>query len=151
MSEAKTGSEAKMGDTVSVHYTGTFTDGEVFDSSRDREPLSFTLGESQVIPGFEDAVLGMQPGESKQTTIPANRAYGEHRDELVFTVGREELPADFEPVLDESYQMVQPDGQMIPLTVKSIAPESVTFDANHPLAGQDLNFDIQLVNIGQAA
>lgn len=139
--------QAKSGDTVTVHYTGTLTDGSVFDSSQDREPLQFTLGGGQVIPGFEHAVHGMQPGETKRTTISADRAYGVYRDDLIFTVERAQLPDGLNPSVGEQYQMRQPDGQVVIVTVNDIDAGEVTFDANHPLAGQDLTFEIELVGI----
>ncbi|HWQ13604.1 MAG TPA: peptidylprolyl isomerase [Roseiflexaceae bacterium] len=139
--------QAKSGDTVAVHYTGTLSDGTVFDSSRDRDPLTFTLGAGQVIPGFEDAVRGMQPGETRTTTIPAGQAYGERDEDLVFEVERSHLPPNLAPEVGEQYQMRQQDGQTIVVTVQDVSPDHVTFDANHPLAGQDLTFDLELVSI----
>lgn len=137
--------QAKIGDTVQVHYTGTLTDGTVFDSSVGNDPLEFTLGSGQVIPGFEQAVIGMQVGESKQATISPDQAYGPQREELIFTVGRAQLPDSFAPRIGDQYQMTQPNGQAILVSVRDISPEGVTLDANHPLAGMDLTFDIQLV------
>ncbi len=139
---------AKQGDTVHVHYTGTLEDGTEFDSSRDREPLTFTLGEGQVIAGFDQAVLGMQSGESKRVTIPADEAYGQYEDDLVFEVERAQLPASFAPTLGEQYQMQQANGQTMIVTVSEISNDSVTLDANHPLAGYDLTFDLELVSVG---
>jgi peptidylprolyl isomerase len=139
--------QAKSGDTVAVHYTGTLADGTVFDSSRGREPLSFTLGGGQVIPGFEEAVMGLSPGESRTTTIPSDQAYGEHQPDLVFAVDRDQLPPGMSPEVGEQYQMRQGDGQVMVVTVQEVEPGHVTFDANHPLAGQDLTFDLELVSI----
>jgi peptidylprolyl isomerase len=139
--------QAKSGDTVSVHYTGMLADGTVFDSSQNREPLVFTIGSGQVIPGFEQAVIGMQPGETRETKIPSDQAYGEHNDDLVFDVDRDQLPDDLSPSVGDQYQMRQPDGQTVIVTVQDVTPEQVTFDANHPLAGEDLTFDIELVSI----
>ncbi len=139
--------QAKSGDTVSVHYTGTLTDGTVFDSSQNREPLVFTIGSGQVIPGFEQAVVGLEPGQTREATIPATQAYGEHNDDLIFDVDRSQLPSDMSPSVGEQYQMRQPDGQAMIVTVQDVTPEQITLDANHPLAGQDLTFDIQLVSI----
>lgn len=139
---------AKQGDTVHVHYTGTLEDGTEFDSSRDREPLVFTLGEGQVIAGFDEAVLGMQSGETKRVTIPADEAYGQYEDDLVFEVDRTQLPANFAPTLGEQYQMEQASGQTMVVTVSDVSNDSVTLDANHPLAGYDLTFDLELVSIG---
>ncbi|MEN9934548.1 MAG: hypothetical protein RLZZ387_1127 [Chloroflexota bacterium] len=139
--------QAKSGDTVSVHYTGTLNDGTVFDSSRGRDPLVFTLGTGQVIPGFEQAVLGLNQGETCKTTIPADQAYGSRQEDLTFEVGRDQLPPGMSPSVGEQYQMRQPDGQMIVVTVSDVTPSEVTFDANHPLAGQDLTFELELVSI----
>ena len=138
---------AKQGDTVHVHYTGTLEDGTEFDSSRDREPLVFTVGEGQVIAGFDQAVLGMQSGESRRVTIPADEAYGQYEDDLVFEVDRGQLPASFAPTLGEQYQMQQANGQTMVVTVSEITNDSVTLDANHPLAGYDLTFDLELVSV----
>lgn len=139
--------QAKSGDTVAVHYTGTLDDGTVFDSSRSRDPLTFTLGTGQVIRGFEDAVLGMAPGEVRTTNIPPDEAYGERREELVFEVERNQLPPDMSPEVGEQYQMRQADGQTFVVTVQDISADNVIFDANHPLAGQTLTFDLELVSI----
>lgn len=139
---------AKQGDTVHIHYTGTLEDGTEFDSSRDREPLVFTLGEGQVIAGFDQAVLGMQSGETKRVTIAADEAYGQYEDDLVFEIDRAQLPASFAPVLGEQYQMEQGNGQTMVVTVREMSNDSVTLDANHPLAGYDLTFDLELVSVG---
>lgn len=138
--------QAKSGDTVRVHYTGTLEDGSVFDSSQGGDPLEFTLGGGQVIAGFEDAVTGMEPGESKRVTIPAAEAYGPRRDELMIEVGRQELPADMAPEVGQRLQMVQGE-QAVVVTIREVGEESVTLDANHPLAGEDLTFDLELVRI----
>jgi peptidylprolyl isomerase len=140
--------QAKAGDSVLVHYTGTLSDGTVFDSSRGREPLAFTLGTGQVIPGFEQAVLGLSPGESRTTTIPSGQAYGEHQADLVFEVDRTQLPSGMTPAVGEQYQMRQGDGQVMVVTVQDVSAGQVTFDANHPLAGKDLTFELELVSIG---
>ena len=140
--------QAKTGDQVSVHYTGTLADGTVFDSSRGLDPLVFTLGTGQVIVGFEEAVLGMQPGEVRQTTIPSDQAYGDYQDGLLFSIERGSLPPGLDPNVGEQYQMRQSDGQPMVVTVRDVSPAEVVFDANHPLAGQDLTFEIELVEIG---
>lgn len=139
--------EAKNGDQVKVHYTGKLTDGTVFDSSVQREALQFTLGEGQLIPGFEKAVLGMQVGQEKTLTISASDAYGPHNQQLVFTVERDSLPANVNPTIGQRFQVKQQDGSVTAVTVTAVAEENVTFDANHPLAGKDLTFDLQLVEI----
>ncbi len=140
--------DAKQGDTVKVHYTGKLKDGTVFDTSEQREPLEFKIGEGQVIPGFEQAVVGMSPGESKNTEVSADEAYGQHREELVQEVERNQLPDDLEPQEGQYLQATRPqDGQKINLLVTGVKDSSVTLDANHPLAGEDLSFDIRLVEI----
>jgi len=139
--------QAKNGDTVQIHYTGRLEDGTVFDSSEDREPLEFTLGEQQVIPGFETAVEGMEEGESKTAEIASENAYGEHRDDLVVDVPRDRLPEGMDPDVGERLQMQSPDGHTFNATVVGTDQSSLKMDANHPLAGKDLTFDIELVSI----
>jgi peptidylprolyl isomerase len=139
--------QAKPGDTVKIHYTGKLDDGTVFDSSTNREPLEFTLDQGQVIPGFEQAVLGMSPGESKTQKIPMDQAYGPYREEMVIQVNKEQLPPDLEPEVGQQLQVQQPNGQAVPVFVTEVSDSNVTLDANHPLAGENLTFDIQLVEI----
>jgi peptidylprolyl isomerase len=139
--------QAKAGDTVKVHYTGKLTDGTVFDSSQGREPLQFTIGSGQVIPGFEEAVTGMSTGESKTTEIPAEKAYGPHHAEMVMEVPRQHVPADIEPEVGQKLQVGTPSGQPLLVTITSVTETSVVLDANPPLAGQDLIFDITLMEI----
>ena len=140
--------QAQNGDTVTVHYTGKLEDGTVFDSSANRDPLQFTLGEGLLIPGFEQAVLGMSPGEEKTAQVSADQAYGLHREEMVVEVDRQEFPPHFQPEVGQQLQMPQSDGRTIRLTVAAVSEQKVTLDANHPLAGRDLTFDIQLLEIG---
>ncbi len=139
--------QAKNGDTVKVHYTGKLDNGTVFDTSENREPLEFTVGEGQVIPGFENAVVGMQPGESKTAQIPADEAYGEHHEEMVIQVPRDQFPPDVEPEVGQQLQVRQQNGQSFVVNVTDVSDDTVTLDANHPLAGQNLTFDISLVDI----
>jgi peptidylprolyl isomerase len=139
---------AKLGDTVRVHYTGKLDDGTVFDSSNGGTPLEFTLGEGQIIPGFEQAVIGMSPGDSKTEIIPVEQAYGEHRQDMVVVVDRAQMPSDVQPEIGQQLQIQQPSGQAIPVVITEISDAEITLDANHPLAGEDLTFDIQLVEIG---
>ena len=139
--------QAKTGDTVKVHYTGKLEDETLFDTSINREPLQFTIGEGQVIPGFEEAVIGMNPGESKTTKIPAEKAYGPHYKERVLSVDRNQLPTELEPKVGQHLQLCKPDGQTIMAMVTDVSESTMTLDANHPLAGKDLTFDIQLVEI----
>ncbi|GAB4365591.1 MAG: peptidylprolyl isomerase [Elainellaceae cyanobacterium] len=139
--------QAKQGDTVAVHYTGKLDNGAVFDSSEGREPLQFSIGSGNLIPGFEQAVIGMAPGESKTATIPAEQAYGPHHQEMVLVVERQRIPDDVPVTVGQRLQIQQQGGQVIPVMVTDISDSDVTLDANHPLAGQDLIFDIQLVSI----
>ncbi len=139
--------QAKAGNNVKVHYTGKLDDGTVFDSSAEREPLQFSLGSGNVIPGFEEAIIGMAPGESKTATIPPDQAYGHQRDELVITVEKEQIPTDLSVEIGQQLQISQNDGQVIPVIVTEVSDSKVTLDANHPLAGQQLTFDIQLVEV----
>ncbi|WP_119068474.1 FKBP-type peptidyl-prolyl cis-trans isomerase [Aggregatilinea lenta] len=139
--------EAKSSDTVRVHYTGRLEDGTVFDSSLEREPLEFTLGEGQVIPGFEEGVVGMNPGASKTIEIDVERAYGPYRDDMLLAVDRGQFPENIEPNVGQRLQLRQPDGQTMLVTVSEVGDEQVTLDANHPLAGKNLIFDVELVEI----
>lgn len=140
-------SKVKEGDTVKVHYTGTLTDGTVFDTSAEREPLEFTLGQGQLIPGFEKAVVGMSVGDSTEVEIPSDDAYGESREDLVISVPKDQLPDDVEPQVGMQLQVNQQDGQPIPVRITEVGDENLTLDANHPLAGQDLKFEIELVEV----
>jgi peptidylprolyl isomerase len=139
--------QAKNGDKVKVHYTGKLDDGSVFDSSQDRDPLEFTIGEGQIIPGFEHAVVGMNPGDSKTATIPVDEAYGPRRDEMVMDVDKGQFPEHITPEVGQKLQMKRSDGQVLMVTITGVSEANVTLDANHPLAGKDLTFDIQLVEI----
>jgi len=138
---------AKNGDTVQVHYTGKLSDGTVFDSSAEREPLEFKLGEDQMIPGFEKAVRGMKVGEKKTVTIPAKDAYGTRNNNLVEEASRQELPNGFEPKVGGQLQGTHTDGTTRIYTITKVTDTTVTLDANHPLAGKDLTFEIELVAI----
>ena len=139
--------QAQLGDTVQVHYTGRLTDGTTFDSSAQRDPLEFTLGQGEIIPGFEQAILGMQPEDSKTVTISSEQAYGPHRAELLICVERQEFPTEIQPQVGQRLQMTQNDGTPVPVVVTAVTEADVTLDANHPLAGQELVFDITLVAI----
>ncbi|MFZ4524324.1 MAG: FKBP-type peptidyl-prolyl cis-trans isomerase [Chlorobium sp.] len=139
--------QAKKGDTVTVHYTGTLDDGTVFDTSAEREPLKFTIGGGQVIPGFDVAVIDMVPGDVRVTVIPAEEAYGEHSAELVTDVDRERFPADMELEIGQQLQVGLDDGGQAVVMVVDLSDTTVTLDANHPLAGQQLTFEIELVEI----
>ena len=140
-------SQAKSGDTVKIHYTGTLDDGTQFDSSQGREPLEFEVGSGQVIPGFDKAVEGMAVGDSKSVRIEADEAYGPRHEQLVQEVDRSLLPDDLNPEAGMALQSSSPDGQVTQFMVTDVSDESITVDANHPLAGQALSFDIELVAI----
>lgn len=140
-------SQAKQGDTVKIHYKGTLNDGSVFDSSEGREPLEFTLGSGMVIPGFDKGVEGMKVDEEKDINIPVAEAYGEKRDDLVFEVDRQQVPAEITPEIGQTLYLQQPDGTPMPVQIAAVNEAKVTLDANHPLAGQELNFNIKLVSI----
>ena len=139
--------QAKSGDTVRSQYTGTLDDGTQFDSSAGRDPLEFALGGGQVIPGFDNAVDGMAVGESKTVTIPVEEAYGRRHEQLIQEVSRDALPDDIQPEVGMSLQSQSPEGHVMNLVVTEVTDDSITVDANHPLAGQALTFDIELVEI----
>lgn len=138
---------AKDGDTVRVQYTGKLDDGSVFDSSVERETLQFTIGKGQVLHGVEQAVIGMRPQESKTVLVPAAEAYGPHRDEMTTEVRRSQFPDSVKLKVGQRLQIKQKNGQSIAVSVLDLSDSTVTLDANHPLAGKDLTFDLQLVEI----
>jgi FKBP-type peptidyl-prolyl cis-trans isomerase 2 len=139
--------QAKMGDTVHIHYTGQFENGEEFDSSRGREPLSFTLGSGDVIPGFENAILGMNEKDKKTVSLPPDQAYGERMNDLVMTVSRDQVPPDITPEVGMQLGLSNEEGQSIPVTITEVTDETITLDANSPMAGKTLIFDLELVKI----
>lgn len=134
-------------DTVKVHYTGKFTSGEVFDTSEGREPLEFTLGQGMLIPGFENAVIGMMVNQSKTVTIPVEEAYGPIMEEMLQQVPREALPPEMEPYVGMQLMSQLPNGTEIPLVITEVRETEITVDANHPLAGKELVFEITLVSV----
>lgn len=138
---------AKSGDTVRIHYTGTLEDGTEFDSSRGKDPLEFALGSGQVIPGFDAAVEGMNVGDAKSVKIEPDQAYGPRHEQLVQEVPKTALPDDLEATVGMQLQSQAPDGRVMTLVVASVGEDSITVDGNHPLAGQALTFDIELVAI----
>lgn len=140
-------SKAKKGDKVKVHYTGKLKDDTVFDSSRDREPLEFTVGAGQMIEGFDNAVEGMETGETKKVEIPSDKAYGGKRDDMMVKVEKKQLPTDIKPEVGMQLQATQQNGQTQILTVTDVEDQHVVLDGNHPLAGKDLVFDIELMEI----
>lgn len=134
-------------DKVSLHYKGTLSGGEMFDSSEGREPLTFEVGSGQVISGFDKAVRGMQVDQAKTFTIPSDEAYGDVKEELIYEVPKSSIPADLNPHQGQRLVSNLEDGRQIPVTVAQVTDESITLDANHPLAGKDLTFDITIVAI----
>lgn len=140
--------QAKTGDTVRVHYSGALLDGTPFDSSEGRDPLEFTIGAGQVIPGFENAVAGLEPGGTASVTIAPEDAYGPKHEELVHTVSVEDFAS--EPYVGGVVNLVSPDGDEMPGRIVSVEGDTVTLDFNHPLAGETLVFRIELVSIGEA-
>lgn len=140
-------SAAVEGNKVKVHYTGTFDDGETFDSSQGQDPLEFEVGGGQVIPGFEQAVVGMKVGESKKVRVPETEAYGPHNPEMVIESDMAQFEEGLNPQVGQQFQTEMDDGQPVLLTVIEVEGDKVTMDANHPMAGKDLNFEIELVEI----
>ena len=140
-------STVSTGNKVKIHYTGTFDDGEVFDSSREAEPLEFEVGTGQVIPGFDNAVVGMKVGETKQVRLPENEAYGPYSDEMVFDADPDQFESGLTPEVGQQFQTEMEDGTPLLLTVKSVEDGKVVLDANHPMAGKTLNFDLEVVEI----
>jgi len=139
--------QAKNGDTVNVHYTGKLDDGTTFDTSVGGDPLQLKIGEGGIIPAFEQAIIGMSLDESKTIYIPADEAYGPRREEMVMAVDKDQLPEDFEPAVGQQLQISQPDGHTFMVTIAAIAESTITLDAHHPLAGENLTFDIQLTEV----
>ncbi len=139
--------QVKTGDTVRIHYTGTLNDGTTFDSSAGRDPLQFEVGSGQIIPGLDKEMPGMTVGDKKTVNIPAAEAYGEVNPQMQQAIPRAQIPADVPVEVGARLQMQTPEGQVIPVTVAAVDEQTVTLDANHPLAGKDLTFDIELVSI----
>ncbi|MEQ9398003.1 MAG: peptidylprolyl isomerase [Longimicrobiales bacterium] len=140
-------SAADDGTNVSIHYTGRLSDGSVFDTSEGGDPLDFEVGAGQVIPGFENAVKGMEAGQEKTVTVPALDAYGPRRQELLLDVSRDQLPDGMTPEVGQQLHMQTQEGQTFQVRVLEVHDESLKLDANHPLAGEDLTFDILLVAV----
>jgi peptidylprolyl isomerase len=139
--------QAKEGDTVKGYYTGKLDDGTVFDSSREGDPIQFEVGGGQLIGDFETAVVGMEPEETKTFTVSAADAYGEHETDRVVEVPRDQLPDHIDPEVGQWLQLKQPDGRAVPVRVSDVTDSNITLDANHPLAGKDLTFEIELVSV----
>lgn len=139
--------QVKNGDTVNVHYHGKLTDGSTFDSSEGREPLKFTVGTGQVIKGFDDALMDMKIGDKKTVHIPVDEAYGQRRDEMMMEYPKSDFPPDMQPVIGLELHMSDNAGNVFPVVIADVQADIVILDANHPLAGQDLIFDLELVSI----
>ncbi|MDJ0822252.1 MAG: peptidylprolyl isomerase [Paracoccaceae bacterium] len=140
--------QAKTGDTVRIHYTGTLADGSTFDSSAGRDPLEFVVGSGQIIPGLDTAIPGMAVGDKKTVEVAAADAYGQHNPAARQAVPRSEIPAEIPLEIGTQLQVQTPEGQVMPVTVAEVTDTEVTLDANHPLAGKDLTFAIELIEIG---
>lgn len=136
----------RSGDTVRVHYTGRLDDGRVFASSRAQGPLELTVGKGTLLPSVEETLTRMEPGEARTVTIPAERAYGPYEPELVLAVDRAEFPEDIEPEVGQELQVRQGD-EVVVVRITAVSDEEVTIDVNHPLAGQNLTFDLELVAV----
>jgi len=138
--------KVKKGDKIKAHYRGTLDDGTEFDNSAGGDPIEFEVGSGALIPGFESAVVGMEAGEKKTLTVPVDEAYGPRRDELLLTVPRDEVPSDLDAAVGESL-VLERNGQEIEVIVKNVSETGLTLDANHPLAGRDLIFEIEMLEI----
>lgn len=136
------------GSKIKVHYTGTFDDGEVFDSSRQAQPFEFEVGTGQVIPGFDNAVVGMKAGETKQVRLTGEDAYGPYNQEMVFDADPNQFEEGMSPEVGQQFQTQMQDGTPLLLTVKAVSDDKITLDANHPMAGKALNFDLEVVEVG---
>jgi peptidylprolyl isomerase len=143
--------QVKNGDKVRVHYHGKLRNGEIFDSSNGRDPLEFTVGSGQVIKGFDNGVMGMQVGDKRTVEITVDDAYGQKSEEMVVEFPKNQFPPDLNPEVGMQLMMNNGSGQSFPVTVADVREESVILDANHPLSGQDLIFDIELVEIVQGS
>jgi len=139
--------QAKKGDSVKVNFIGKLEDGSVFANTADSEPLEFKLGEGKIIPGIETAVEGMNVGDSKSVKVPPEQAYGQRREELVEEVSRDKFPKDVEPKVGQKFEVPQQQGQPLVVRVVDTSEQTVTLDGNHPLAGRDLTFDLQLLEV----
>ena len=140
--------QVQKGDAVSVHYHGKLTDGTTFDSSEGREPLQFTAGSGQVIKGFDEAIVGMAAGEKKTVNIPVGDAYGDRNEDMIMDYPKSDFPADMNPEVGMELQMGDDAGNVFPVVIVEVTDDMVLLDANHPLAGQDLIFEIEVVSIG---
>lgn len=139
--------KAKKGDTVKLHYTGYFEDGSAFDTTDGQAPVEFVIGSEDVIPGIDNAVIGMSPGETKSIEVSADDAYGPYNKNLAIKITKDELPEGFEPEVGQQFELDQPDDKVYLVTIIDIKDDEIVLDANHPLAGHDLRFDLELIDI----
>ncbi len=139
--------QAKKGDSVKISFKGKLSDGTVFADTAGGEPLEFTLGEGRIIPGLETAIEGMDQGQSKSVTIPAEQAYGPRRDELIEKVGKDQFPENLDPQVGQRFEIPQQKGNTMVVSVIDVSDDVVTLDGNHPLAGEELTFDVELVEV----
>jgi peptidylprolyl isomerase len=147
MSREEKMKEAQDGDLVSVHYTGKLTNGEVFDSSKERDPLQFTLGKKEMLVGFEEGVVGMKPGETKSVTLNPEQAFGDRREDLILELPKDKFPQHITPSVGLQLNLSNASGANMMVVISEVGDDSVTLDGNHPLAGQTLVFDIELIEI----
>ncbi len=139
--------QAKTNDLVKVHYTGSLKDGSVFDSSLDKQPLEFKIGYGVIIPGFESGIIGMYEGDKKTVSIPPEEAYGPHREELVDSIDRSRIPSSIKPEVGMILEISSPDGEVMKARIIEVDETFVCLDMNHPLAGKELIFEIQLIEV----
>ncbi len=139
--------QAKTGDTVKVDFTGKLEDGQVFGSTEGKDPLEFKIGEGKIIPGIENEIQGMNEGDKKTVNVSPDKAYGPYRDELIEEVEKEKFPTDVDPEVGQAFEIPQPQGQPMIVRVTDIKDDKITLDGNHPLAGKDLVFELELLEI----
>lgn len=140
--------KVKIGDKISVHYTGSLESGDIFDSSREKDPMKFEVGSGQLIPGFDKAIIDMEVGQTKTVEIPSAEAYGDGDERNIIPMPKANFPEDMELVIGLQLELQNDQGQVFPVTVTAIGEKEVTLDANHPLAGKNLKFEIELIEIG---
>jgi peptidylprolyl isomerase len=147
MEERSRMAKIKNGDTIKVHYEGKLDDGSVFDSSKDHDPIQFEVGKGQVIPGFEEAVVGMNQGDTKTVKISSDKAYGPSREEMIQIIDRSQIPPNIELEMGQQLRVNGPGGQPVIVKIVDVSEATVTLDGNHPLAGKDLTFEIEVVDV----
>jgi peptidylprolyl isomerase len=143
--------QTKSGDRVKIHYTGKLEDGTIFADSKKGEPLEFTLGAGQVIPGVDEAVHGMEPGQSKKVIVPSDKAYGPRQEGLTQDIPKDQLPEEMQPQVGQRMKVDRPDGEPMVVSITAVSDSNITIDANHPLAGKDLNFELELLEVSETS